>query len=46
MGKSADRRLQSAVFRAQAHLLLAGMLSRLPVFFESVRQLHDRCGQV
>jgi hypothetical protein len=46
MGKSADRRLESAAFRAQAHLLLAGVLSRAPVFFQSVRQLHDRCGQV
>ncbi|MCX6844413.1 MAG: chromosome partitioning protein ParB [candidate division WOR-3 bacterium] len=46
MGKSADRRLQSAAFRVQAHLLLAGVLSRSPAFFESVRQLHDRCGQV
>lgn len=44
--KSADRRLESAAFRAQADLLLAGMLSRAPAFFQSVRQLHDRCGQV
>lgn len=43
--KSADPGLQSAAFRAQAHLLLAGVLSRSPTFFESVRQLHDRCGQ-
>ena len=42
---SADRRLQSAAFRAQAHLLLSGVLSRAPAFFQSVRQLHDRCGQ-
>jgi hypothetical protein len=44
--KSADPRLQSAAFRAQAHLLLSGVLNRAPAFFESVRQLHDRCGQV
>jgi predicted transcriptional regulator len=44
--RSADRRLESAAFRAQAHLLLAGVLSRAPAFFQSVRQLHDRCGQV
>ncbi len=43
--RSADRRLQSADFRAQADLLLAGLLERAAVFFESVRQLHDRCGQ-
>jgi len=45
MGKSPDRRLGSAAFRAQAQLLLAGLLSRAPAFFQSVRQLHDRCGQ-
>ena len=44
--RSADRRLESAAFRAQAHLLLAGVLNRAPAFLESVRQLHDRCGQV
>lgn len=43
--RSADRRLQSAAFRAQAHLLLCGVLSRAPAFLQSVRQLHDRCGQ-
>jgi len=45
MGKSSDRRLDSAAFRAQAQLLLAGVLDRAPAFFQSVRQLHDRCGQ-
>ena len=44
MGKSSDPRLNSAAFRAQAQLLLAGILSREPAFFQSVRQLHDRCG--
>jgi hypothetical protein len=44
--KSADRRLESAAFRAQAHLLLSGVLSRAPAFFQSVRQLHDRCGHL
>ena len=44
--KSADRRLESAAFRAQAHLLLSGVLSRAPAFLQCVRQLHDRCGQV
>ena len=46
MGKSSDPRLQSAAFRAQAHLLLAGLLGRAAAFLQSVRQLHDRCGQV
>lgn len=45
MGKSTDPRLDSAAFRAQAQLLLAGVLDRAPAFFQSVRQLHDRCGQ-
>jgi predicted transcriptional regulator len=45
MDKSSDPRLQSAAFRAQAHLLLAGVLGRSEAFFQSVRQLHDRCGQ-
>lgn len=44
MDKSADRRLQSAAFRAQAQLLLRGLLDRAAAFFQSVRQLHDRCG--
>jgi len=45
MGKSPDPRLKSAAFRAQAQLLLAGLLNRATAFFQSVRQLHDRCGQ-
>ncbi len=45
MGKSSDPRLDSAAFRAQAQLLLAGVLDRGAAFFQSVRQLHDRCGQ-
>jgi len=45
MGKSQSPRLQSGAFLAQAQLLLAGLLSRASAFFQSVRQLHDRCGQ-
>jgi hypothetical protein len=46
MTKSADRsRLSSRPFRAQAHLLCAGLLSRLPAFTQTLRQLHDHCGQ-
>jgi hypothetical protein len=44
-GKSHDPRLSTPAFQAQAHLLLGGLLSRSPAFFESLRQLHDRCGQ-
>ena len=45
MGKSADRRLQTRAFHAQAHLLTAGILSRARAFFQTLRQLHDRSGQ-
>lgn len=46
MAKSADpSRLSSRPFRAQAHLLCAGLLSRLPAFTQTLRQLHDHCGQ-
>ncbi|MGH7483999.1 MAG: ParB/RepB/Spo0J family partition protein, partial [bacterium] len=46
MTKSADRgRLSSRPFRAQAHLLCAGLLSRLPAFTKTIQQLHDYCGQ-
>jgi hypothetical protein len=44
--KSVDRgRLSSRAFRAQAHLLCAGLLSRLPAFTQTLRALHDHCGQ-
>jgi hypothetical protein len=46
MTKSVDRRrLSSRPFRAQAHLLCAGLLGRLPAFTQSLRGLHDHCGQ-
>jgi hypothetical protein len=45
MGKSQDQRLQSRAFHAQCHLLTAGILSRSSVFFQTLRQLHDRNGQ-
>jgi hypothetical protein len=45
-GKCADGRLASAAFRAQAQLLSSGVLSQAPAFLQSVRELHDRCGQV
>lgn len=44
-GRSNDERLSTLAFRAQAGLLLGGLLSRAEAFFQSVRQLHDRCGQ-
>ena len=44
-GKSNDERLSTPAFKAQASLLLDGLLSRSEGFFQSVRTLHDRCGQ-
>jgi len=43
--KSADPRLSSRPFRAQAHLLCAGLLSRLPAFTQTLHTLYDHCGQ-
>ena len=45
MGKSADRRLESRSFHAQAHLLTAGILSRARAFHDTVRKLHDRSAE-
>ena len=45
MTRSADERLASRPFRAQAHLLCAGLLSRLSTFNKPLQKLHDRCGQ-
>jgi predicted transcriptional regulator len=45
MGKSQDPRLKSRPFHAQAHLLSAAILSRVPAFNQSLKQLHDRSGQ-
>jgi KorB domain len=45
MGKSLDSRLKNRVFHAQANLLSAGLLSRLPAFTQTLKQLHDRTGQ-
>jgi predicted transcriptional regulator len=45
MGKSTDRRLKSRAFHAQTNLLTAGILGRSRAFFETLRELHDRCGR-
>jgi hypothetical protein len=46
MTRSADRQqLSNRPFRAQAHLLCAGLLSRLPTFTKTLKTLHDHCGQ-
>lgn len=41
--KCHDSRLSTLAFKAQAQLLLTGILNKAPSFMESVRQLHDRC---
>jgi ParB-like chromosome segregation protein Spo0J len=43
--KSGDRRLSSPAYRAQAHLLCASLLSRLPAFTQTLKQIYDQCGQ-
>lgn len=45
ISKSGDRRLASRPYRAQAHLLCAGLLSRLPAFTKTLQSLYDHCGQ-
>jgi len=42
-GKSSDERVSTSAFKAQASLLLGGLLNRSEIFFQSVRQLNDRC---
>ncbi len=37
--------LKSRAFHAQAHLLTASLLSRLELFQERIRELHDRTGR-
>jgi hypothetical protein len=45
ISKSGDRRLASRPYRAQAHLLCAGLLSRLPAFTKTLQSVYDQCGQ-
>jgi predicted transcriptional regulator len=45
MAKSQDKRLSTRAFHAQANLLTAGLLSRIPAFLKIVREFHDRTGQ-
>ena len=45
MAKSHDKRLRTRAFHAQANLLTAGLLSRIPAFLKIVREFHDRTGQ-
>jgi predicted transcriptional regulator len=45
MGKSQSPQIKTRDFCAQSNLLTAGILSRAPAFFQTLRQLHDRTGQ-
>ncbi|MFH1463633.1 MAG: KorB domain-containing protein [Pseudomonadota bacterium] len=45
LAKSQDRRLQTRAFRAQANLLLAGILSRVGAVLQGLRALHARTGE-
>jgi predicted transcriptional regulator len=45
MARSQDPRLASRPYRAQAHLLCAGLLSRLPAFTKTLKQIYDHSGQ-
>lgn len=45
VAKSQDLRLSSRPYRAQAHLLCAGLLSRLPAFTKTLQALYDYSGQ-
>jgi ParB-like chromosome segregation protein Spo0J len=45
IAKSQDQRLSSRPYRAQAHLLCASLLSRLPAFTKTLKHIHDHSGQ-
>jgi hypothetical protein len=40
-----DKRLQTGAFHAQANLLSASLLSKLPLFLKTMREFYDRSGQ-
>jgi len=42
VSKHHDRRLKTRPFHAQANLLAAGVLSRLPAFTKALKELYDR----
>jgi len=45
INKSKDGRYKTASFHAQANLLTGGILRQMNIFFESIKELHDRSGQ-
>ncbi len=44
IGRSNDPALESADFKAEAHILQTGIVSRTKVFEEAMRRFYDRCG--
>ena len=45
INKSKDERHKTPSFNAQANLLTGGILRQMNIFFESVKELHDKSGQ-
>lgn len=45
INKSKDERHKTPAFNAQANLLTGGILRQMNIFFESVKELHDKSGQ-
>lgn len=45
MNKSRDQRLKSPAFFAEANLQVAGILSRVGLFTQTIKEFHDRTGK-
>ena len=45
INKSKDDRYKTASFNAQANLLTGGILRQMNIFFESIKEFHDKSGQ-
>jgi len=45
ISKSKDERYKTAAFSAQASILTGGILRQANIFFQSVKELHDKSGQ-
>jgi len=45
INKSKDDKYKTASFNAQANLLTGGILRQMNIFFESIKEFHDKSGQ-
>ncbi|MFC1886807.1 ParB/RepB/Spo0J family partition protein [Thermodesulfobacteriota bacterium] len=45
INKRKDERYKTASFNAQANLLTGGIMRQINIFFQSVKELHDKSGQ-